>query len=43
MSTVLPHTSFEIIVEHAIQFERAQELKFDLESNKTSKHKVEDL
>jgi len=43
MSTVLPHTSFEIIVEHAIQFERAQELKVDLESNKTSKHKVEDL
>ena len=43
MSTVLPHTSFEIIVEHAIQFERAQEAKTELEAKKPAKRKCDDI
>ena len=34
MSTCLPNTPFDVIVEHAIQFERAQELKMELDAKK---------
>ena len=43
MSTCLPNTPFDVIVEHAIQFERAQELKTELDAKKNPKRKVDEL
>ena len=45
MSNCLPNTPYDVLVEHAIQFERANELKVSQEAleKKTSKRKAEDL
>jgi hypothetical protein len=43
MTHCLPNTPFDVIVEHAIQFERAQELKTSPDTKKPIKRKSDDV
>ena len=43
MRTVLPQTPFDILLDHAIQFERTEEIVPELEAKKPAKRKCDDI
>ena len=43
MRTVLPQTPFDIILDHAIQFERTEEVAPEFEEKKLAKRKCDDI